>query len=1151
LPILIIIIYRDLDKATVKTQRQFEREMNLTVERSRSEMFLKGGMGAARPSLQKTFQKSNRNAASEWLWILVEIKEFFAEGKPMSQSFTQKQLGESFPSSLDKISASRLLSLIDADLDRTTEFLRAFETDSFRLGEEIYQFSPTQNDHSRFLYLVGQGRVRVLCQDETQRSATAQLLEADSCFGADGLWVQFQSYSLDGSPRLDGNWKGEIDTLLPYQVIAASLVRVVRVPVAQVTVWLTQFPRLRQHLIQQMQQRDRLIFLKTMTGLRSLPSHQLAPIATALHLETLAAGTVLAQAHSSENGTGHSHYWLRQGKLQGIAQEGLKAGWGYPENIPSDWVAETELKVYRLAADLYRPYDRSQSDRDPATSQTLPATSAKPDEPMDSANEIPHGMTKTLPRPSHNRVTPLPKNTTRNLPSLPVSQGAIAFPKPLHRRWFDHLRRFPWVEQQSSSDCGAACLGMIARYWGKQFPLHVLRDLAEVGRSGSSLKSLGKAAETLGFQARPVRASLGRMVEQSSPWVAHWQGNHFVVVYRCRGRKMVIADPAMGRRSLTQSEFLEHWTGYALLLEPTEKLKKTEIQQGSLLRYLDALSPYRFLIFQIILFSVLIQGFGVITPLFTQIILDRVVTQGSLSTLNVFAFGLFLFSIWSLCLASVRQYLLAYFSNRLDATLISGFINHALTLPLKFFESRRVGDILTRVQENQKIQRFLIQQVVLAWLNFLTGFVYLGLMFYYNWRLTLLVLIMIPPIVLLTLGATPLLRKVSREVFKEASDQNSTLVEMMSGMGTVKAAAAEKELRWRWEDTLTRQINAQFRGQKLGIRLQAANGLINSIGSTALLWYGATLVIQNQLTIGQFVAFNMMIGYVISPVVALANLWDELQEVLISVERLNDVFAAQPESSAQKAILLNALRGEVEFQDVTFRYGEDDNQNTLQNLSFQVQPGQTIAIVGRSGSGKSTLVKLLEGLYHPSQGRVFVDGHDLRHVSLPALRSQFGVVPQECFLFSGSILENITLYRPEYSLEQVIEAAKLAEAHAFIQSLPLGYHTKVGERGSTLSGGQRQRVAIARALLGNPRILILDEATSSLDTESERRFQQNLMMIRRDRTTFIIAHRLSTVRFADQILVMDQGILVEQGNHEALMQQRGLYYHLAQQQLDL
>jgi ATP-binding cassette subfamily B protein len=484
--------------------------------------------------------------------------------------------------------------------------------------------------------------------------------------------------------------------------------------------------------------------------------------------------------------------------------------------------------------------------------------------------------------------------------------------------------------------------------------------------------------------------------------------------------------------------------------------------------------------------------------------------------------------------------------------MIGGFIRHALLLPLQFFESRHVGDILTRVNENQKIQRFLLNQVVLAWLDFLMGFVYLGLMLYYNWQLTLLIVALIPPIMILTLAATPLLRRISREVFNRSAEQNSALVETITGIATVKATATERELRWRWEDRLTNYLNARFRAQKLGINLQAASGLINSLGSAALLWYGATLVIQDQLTIGQFVAFNMMIGKVLTPVLSLANLWDELQEVLISVERLDDVFSAKPEETpGQPMLMLPPLKGDVRFENVTFRYDGDEERNTLQNISFEVRAGQTIAIVGRSGSGKTTLVKLLQGMYYPESGNIWIDDHDIRHVSPHSLRSQLGVVPQECFLFSGTILDNISLYCSEFRLEQVVEAAKLAEAHAFIQSMPLGYNTKVGERGANLSGGQRQRIAIARALLGEPRIIILDEATSSLDTESEQRFQKNLERLSRDRTTFIIAHRLSTVRNADSILVLDRGLLVESGKHEELMAQQGLYYHLAQQQLNL
>ncbi len=959
------------------------------------------------------------------------------------------------------------------------------------------------------------------------------MLEADETFGTENLFCN--------EPVIT-------------RVIAASACQVARITIANLEPWFTSEPNLRDYLHQQAIERQRLIFFKTSTELRSLPSHQLRQLLPYMVETRIKSGDKLVQATPP----GAGRYWLRSGLIQSQLGESqppiVVQSWGYPDLTLADWIAHSDLVVYHLPKEHW---DLAQA--------FAPIRAAISSEQAEPVKAIASGNGQVRPAASrvalsHSRATPHPDNhqlQTQSNPQTNTHQAEsepIAFPQPASRgrRERGFWRKYPFIRQHSTSDCGAACLAMVGQYWGKRFSLNSLRNLAGVGRSGASLKGLAAAAESLGFQARPVRASLNRLVEQTNPWIAHWQGDHYVVVYRVKGERVLIADPAIGKRSVLRQEFLTRWTGYALLLDPTERFLAAENDKISLSRFWGALWPYRSLIGQILLASLLLQVFGLITPLFTQVILDRVVVQKSFITLHVFALGLLLFGVWRIGLTAIRQYLLDYFSNRLDLTLISGFINHTLRLPLRFFESRQVGDIVTRVQENQKIQMFLTRKAVTAWLDALMAVVYVGLMAYYNWHLTLLVLALIPPIVILTLVASPLLRQVSRETFNEAAKQNSSLVEMLTGIATVKAAAAERELRWRWEDRFTSTLNMQFRGQKLGIGLQAISGLINTLGSTALLWYGATLVIQDQLTIGQFVAFNMLIGNVINPVLALVGLWDELQEVMVSVERLNDVFSAQPEESPQKPMLvLPRLRGDVKFENVTFRYGEESDRNTLQNISFEAHSGQTIAIVGRSGSGKSTLVNLLQGFYHPNSGWIWVDGHDIRHVSPQSLRSQIGVVPQECFLFSGTILENITLYASEFTLSQAIEVAKLAEAHAFIQTLPLGYNTKVGERGSTLSGGQRQRIAIARALLGDPRILILDEATSSLDTESERRFQQNLARISRDRTTFIIAHRLSTVRHADYILVVDRGILVERGTHDELIAIQGLYYHLAQQQLDL
>ncbi len=847
------------------------------------------------------------------------------------------------------------------------------------------------------------------------------------------------------------------------------------------------------------------------------------------------------------------------------------------------WLAKFESKQNRSKESQQSHSLTADGKEDPTPSDSSDSTKLK----LLPTSPSPHGnnrfkslkslRTQHIQRPSGS-TTDVKKNahahSVGNDKPEHSAMNVVAFPRSSRRslRRLALWRGMPFIEQQSVADCGATCLAMVAQSWGRRYTLPQLRELCHVGRSGTTLQNLAKASEALGFQARPVRASWSHMERIRSPWIAHWDGEHYVVVYRSvsklLGHHVLIADPASGRQHLSQAEFLRHWTGFGLLLEPTPQFYQQKPEKArSLQRFGGLMLRESALLWQIIGITLLAQIFSLVSPIFTQVILDDIVVHRSLDALHIFAIGALMFGVGRVALTAVRQYLLDYFANRLDLTLMSGFMHHALRLPLKFFEDRHVGDIITRIQENSKIQQFLVRQAVSVWLDAAMAIVYIGLMFYYNAQLAVLVLAMIPPFAILTLIATPFMKRLSRTLFKADSEETSLAVEMMSGIATLKSTASEQELRWRWEEKLVNLLNQRFRYQKLANNVNVMGGVINAIATTGLLWYGAFLVIQGQLTIGQFVAFNMLIGNVISPMLAVIGVWDEFQEVLIAIERLNDIFAATPEDARQvkrseteqsgcsidltwvPQFPLPPIDGEVCFDRVRFSYDGVEDTPTLSGLSFTVQPGQTVAIVGRSGSGKSTLVKLLQGLYHPTQGRVLIDGHDVAHVAPQSMRSQLGVVPQDCFLFSGTIADNIQLYRPDYALDEIVSVAKLAEAHAFIQEMPLGYQTKVGERGANLSGGQRQRLAIARALLGDPAMLILDEATSALDTESERRFQQNLERISRDRTTFIIAHRLSTVQRADLILVLDRGLLVEQGTHADLMTQRGLYHHLAQQQL--
>ena len=755
---------------------------------------------------------------------------------------------------------------------------------------------------------------------------------------------------------------------------------------------------------------------------------------------------------------------------------------------------------------------------------------------------------KTERLPRDRKIIPFPT------PSTPKPKTKLYFPSPKIKAkhiWERLSKQYPFYAQQSASDCGAACLVMIARHWGKRLAVNRVRDIANVNRNGASLRSLAAAAESIGFASKPVQASLDKLAQQSLPAIVHWEGKHYIVVYEINKTRVIVCDPAIGQRSITHGEFKEKWTGYALLLQPTIELKEAKEEIGSVWRFYELIKPHTWVLVEVFIASVLLQLFGLITPLFTQLLLDKVIVQGSLSTLNAVGLGLLIFGLFSIVVNALRQYLLYHTANRISVAMMVGFLKHTFSLPLSYFESRYVGDITSRIQENQKIQNFLTGETLSIVLDLITIVVYLAVMFWYNWQMTVLVLLIVPPFFILALASTSILRRMSREIFNAGAEQNSYLIQSLTGIRSVRSMAIEHTVRWRWEELFNNLIKKSFRAKIVGTRLQIISGSIDTISTTGLLWYGAYLVINNQLTIGQLIAFNMLMGNVISPFKRLSGVWNQFQEIIISTERINDVLEAEAEEDllVSPRTHISQLRGHIRFENVTFRYHSESEINVLENLSFEIQPEQMIAVVGRSGSGKTTLSKLVLGLYPPTDGKVLIDGHDVSKIALKSLRRQIGVVDQDNFLFGGTIRENISVAHPEATLEEIIEAARLAGADEFIGQLPMGYETQIGEGGGMLSGGQRQRLVIARALLGNPQLLIFDEATSSLDAETERIIQNNLKTILKGRTSLIIAHRLSTVRNADLILVLDKGVLVESGTHEDLIAKKGHYYYLNQQQL--
>ncbi|MFW6296305.1 MAG: peptidase domain-containing ABC transporter, partial [Halothece sp.] len=534
------------------------------------------------------------------------------------------------------------------------------------------------------------------------------------------------------------------------------------------------------------------------------------------------------------------------------------------------------------------------------------------------------------------------------------------FPKPTRRiiHFFQRvIRRYPVVMQQSASDCGVACVVMIALYYGKKHSIYRLRDIANVDRNGASLRGLTAAAESIGFSTHPVKASLDKLAQQSLPAIAHWEGKHYVVVYEITAKEVIIVDPAIGQKTFTHAEFEAGWTHYTLLLQPTALFKEAEEASTPLWQFFELVKPHGVILLEVFIASVFIQIFGLITPIFTQILIDRVVQHQSTLTLTTVGLGMILFGLFRVAMTGLRQYLLDHTAHKVDLALIVGFIRHTLSLPLSFFESRYVGDIISRVQENRKIQRFLTGEALSILLDLLTVFVYVGLMFWYSWKMALLALVIVPPFVLLALISTPFLRRISREIFNAFAVENSNLIEALTGVRTVKSMAVEQTVRWRWEEHLLKSIHKSFSGQVISNRLQIFSATIETLVTTGLLWFGAWLVIQGELTPGQLIAFNMLIGNVINPFQRLAVLWNELQEVTIAIERINDVIDSEPEEDLQYQIRqsLPEIKGHIRFEQVTFRYHPESDTNVLENLDFEIQPGQTVALVGRSGSGKTTI----------------------------------------------------------------------------------------------------------------------------------------------------------------------------------------------------
>jgi ATP-binding cassette, subfamily B, bacterial HlyB/CyaB len=650
-----------------------------------------------------------------------------------------------------------------------------------------------------------------------------------------------------------------------------------------------------------------------------------------------------------------------------------------------------------------------------------------------------------------------------------------------------------------------------------------------------------RCARQFGLKARERRANWGRLSSTPLPAIAARRDGGFMLLGKVGDDKILVQDAYAPRpEMMTRAQFEAVWDGRVVLM--TRRAGLIDLSRRfDITWFLGAIHKYRHQLGEVFVASFFLQLFALITPLFFQVVIDKVLVHRSLSTLDVLAIGLVTISIFDTILGILRTHLFAHTTNRIDVELGARLFHHLMALPISYFQARRVGDSVARVRELENIRNFLTSSALTLVIDLLFTFVFLAVMFLYSPFLTFIVLAAFPFYIGISAVATPLFRARLDEKFRRGAENQAFLVESVTGVETLKAMAVEPQMQRRWEEQLAGYVAASFRVLRLGNTASQTVQLVSKLVTAGILYFGAKLVINGNLTVGELVAFNILAGRVSAPVLRLAQIWQDFHQARLSVARLGDILNSAPEPSFNAArAALPAIRGEIVFEHVNFRY-RVDGPEVLRDVDFRIAPGQIVGIVGPSGSGKSTLAKLVQRLYVPENGRVLVDGTDLAAVDTAWLRRQVGVVLQENMLFNRSIRDNIALADPAAPIERIILAAKLAGAHEFILETPEGYDTSVGERGDSLSGGQRQRIAIARALITDPRVLILDEATSALDYESERIIQDNMVEIAKGRTVLIIAHRLSTVRRTDRILTLDRGRLVEDGTHDELVRTGGRY----------
>lgn len=719
------------------------------------------------------------------------------------------------------------------------------------------------------------------------------------------------------------------------------------------------------------------------------------------------------------------------------------------------------------------------------------------------------------------------------------------------------FKRYVCIKQHDLKDCGPACLATISKQYGLKIPISKIREIAGTDMQGTSAYGIIKAAEKLGFSAKGVKATKPEDIfsEFPLPAIAHVviDGKllHFVVIHEVNKKEIIVADPGKGIVKYRVEEFLNIWTGVLILLVPKTEFKKGDETKGLFNRFIGLLKPQKTLLINIFLASIIYTILGIIGAFYFKFLMDEIIPYNLVKTLHVFSIGIIVLNLTKIVLSAFRTHLLLYLSQRIDINLMLGYYQHVLELPMNFFSTRKVGEIISRFMDASKVREAISGATLTIMIDTLMAIAGAVMLYVQNAYLFAITLVPVVIYAVIVICFNKPFERLNRKQMEDNSYLTTYLVESLNGIETVKSFGAENKVNFETETRFVKLVKSIFKYGWATNLQSTLKTFVKTTGGTVIIWVGAYQVMQGKMTLGQLLTYNSLLAYFLDPIENLINLQSMLQSAFVASDRLGEILDLEIEKSdnEHKKIKIPSLKGDIDIKNLDFRYGT--RQLVLKNINLKIKQGEKIAIVGESGSGKTTLAKLLLRFYDWEKGEILINGINIKDINIESLREKISYISQDIFLFSGTIRENLSLGMENDNLEEIIEACKISKAHDFINTLPLRYDTLLEENGSNLSGGQKQRLAIARAILKKPDILIMDEATSNLDSVTERAIEKTINEFSKNITTIIIAHRLSTIRRCDRIVVMDKGEIVEIGTHDELINKGGYYYKLWNEQFEL